>query len=161
MLALAVAGLPPAAAPAQRPSPGASPLAITSSLERLVAPFPGGLSTTVEPAVEGAASHADQVIYTARFTNLGPQVLDAVRLTSPIPADLRYLPQSATGPASTVVFSIDHARTFGSPAELVVVQPDGVRRVADPADYTHVRWILEGALDPGATGVVRFGAVPR
>lgn len=161
MLTLAAAALPPVAAPAQRLAAGPSPLAITSSLERLVAAVPGSSSTTIEPAVGGAASHADQLIYTARFTNLGSQVLDAVRLTSPIPADLRYLPQSATGPASAVVFSIDHARTFGPPAELTVVQPDGLRRAADPADYTHVRWILEGALDPGATGVVRFGAVPR
>lgn len=160
MLAVAAAGSLPATAPAQRPQVEPSPLAITSSLERLVAASPGSSTTMLEPA-GGAASHADQLIYTARFTNQGRQVLDAVRVTSPIPADLRYLAQSASGPASAVLFSIDHARTFGPPAELTIAQADGSRRAADPADYTHVRWILEGALDPGATGVVRFGAVPR
>jgi uncharacterized repeat protein (TIGR01451 family) len=160
LLTVLLAGLLPATALAQRPPAEPAPLLITSSLERLVATAPGSATTMLEP-VGGAASHADQLIYTARFTNQGRQVLDAVRITSPIPADLRYLQQSATGPASAVVFSIDHARTFGPPAELTVVQPDGSRRVADPADYTHVRWVLEGPLDPGATGVVRFGAVPR
>jgi hypothetical protein len=33
--------------------------------------------------------------------------------------------------------------------------------VADAADYTHVRWVLDAPLDAGATGIGRFLAVPR
>lgn len=159
---LATAGVVPIlAGSAEAPRERGGPLLVTSSLERLVPSEAGGEATTLEVAAAGAASHADQLVYSARFTNRSTQVLDGVRLTSAIPAELRYLPQSASGPASTIVFSIDGGATFGPPKELQIAGPDGVRRAADPADYTHVRWLVDGAIDPGATGVVRFGAVPR
>jgi uncharacterized repeat protein (TIGR01451 family) len=136
-------------------------LVVTSLLERLVPNAPGSETTLLEPDAAAAASHADQLVYTARFTNRGEQMLDSLRITSAIPAELTYLPQSASGPASTILFSVDGGETFRPAAELEVERPDGTRRLADPVDYTHVRWVIDGALDPGATGVVRFGAVPR
>jgi uncharacterized repeat protein (TIGR01451 family) len=154
---------PPTTAQETRPERGREPtaLVVESSLERLAPNEQGGFDTSIVRDVGAAASHADQLIYSARFTNRSQQLLDGVRITSPIPANLRYVPSSATGPASTVLFSVDNARTFGLPEELRVASPSGESRAADAADYTHVRWILEGALDVGAAGVVRFGAVPR
>jgi hypothetical protein len=88
-------------------------------------------------------------------------VVDTVRITSPIPADVNYVPGSASGPGSDVLFSVDNGRTFGKPEELTLPSADGKRRRADAADYTHVRWILNGPLDVGASGIARFRAVPR
>jgi hypothetical protein len=73
---------------------------------------------------------------------------------------LRYVAQTASGPGSDVLFSVDNGRSFGRPEELSLALPDGVRG-ADAADYTHIRWILRAPLDAGALGVVRFIAVPR
>jgi uncharacterized repeat protein (TIGR01451 family) len=146
---------------AEAPPGVGAPLVVTSSLERLVPGDGGGAGTRIETGAGAAGSHADRLVYTARFANRGTAVLDGVRITSPIPAELRYLPQSASGPVTAVLFSIDQGRTFGPAAELEIVGEDGTRRPADPADYTHVRWVLDGPLDPGATGVVRFGAEPR
>jgi uncharacterized repeat protein (TIGR01451 family) len=143
------------------PSAPRPELAIASRLERLIVAGDGSADTLLAPTAGAGASHADQLIYSVRFTNASERVVDGVRITSAIPADLRYVRDSASGPASDVLFSIDNARSFGAPGELVVVEPGGASRPADPADYTHVRWVFEGVLDAGATGVVRFRAVPR
>ncbi len=129
-------------------------LAVSSTLERIAAPPAGDAADTVAP-------HAEQLIVTVRFTNLGGDVVDSIRITSPVPADVQYVPNSASGPGSEVLFSVDDGRTFGRPDELTFVAPDGGARGAAAADYTHVRWILRAPLDAGATGIARFRAVPR
>jgi hypothetical protein len=96
-----------------------------------------------------------------KFANSGESVVDAVRITAPVPADVQYVPGSASGPGSEVLFSVDNGRTFARPRELKLPVADGGTRVADAAEYTHVRWVLHAPLDAGATGVARFRAVPR
>ncbi len=95
------------------------------------------------------------------FTNESGHMVDGVRVTSPVPPDVAYVAGSATGSGSHVLYSVDQGRTFGQPAELKVAGADGSLRAATAADYTHVRFILDAALDVGASGVVRFRAVPR
>jgi hypothetical protein len=107
------------------------------------------------------ASHADQLIVSVRFTNATGAVVDTVRITTPIPGDLKYVAGSASAPGSEALFSVDNGRSFGRPAELTVTAPGGGTRAADAADYTHVRWVLRQPLDAGASGVARFRAVPR
>ena len=128
-------------------------LVVSSTLERIVA----------APAGEAAASvpHPDQLIVTVRFTNAGDDVVDSIRITSPVPADVQYVPHSASGPGSELLFSVDNGRSFGRPDELTLAAPDGGVRDADASDYTHVRWVLRAPLDAGATGIARFRAVPR
>jgi hypothetical protein len=142
--------------------PEAAPRAVvvSSTLERIAAAA-GTAGDEVQPAADTVASHADQLIVSVRFTNTSPQVVDGLRITSPVPADVRYVAGSASGPGSTVLFSADNGRTFGRPAELTLALPDGGTRLADAADYTHVRWILEAPLAAGAAGVARYRAVPR
>ena len=116
---------------------------------------------SAQAATDLLASQADQLIVSVRFTNSSDRILDSIRITSPIPPDLRYLPNSASGPGADVLFSVDNGRSFGGPEELTLQDSDGNVRVADPADYTHVRWVLRAPLDAGASGVARFRAVPR
>ena len=136
-------------------------LLVTSALERIGALADGDAAAPVEVTPAPSVSHADELIVSVRFTNLTEQVLDSIRITSPVPPDVRYVAQSASGPGSDVLFSVDDGRTFGLPEELTLAAPDrGVRR-ADAADYTHVRWVLRAPLDAGATGIARFRVVPR
>jgi uncharacterized repeat protein (TIGR01451 family) len=136
-------------------------LVVSSVLEHIVASSAGGSAPEVQIASGTVASHADQLIVSVRFTNASESVLDTVRITSPIPADVKYVPGSASGPGSEVLFSVDQGQTFARPVELKLPAGDGGTRAADAADYTHVRWVLLAPLDAGATGVARFRAVPR
>jgi len=156
LLGLAVTGAAEQAVTAARDG-----VIVSSALERVVATPTADGGVTFAVAVGTVASHADQLIYSVQFTNASEHVVDAVRVTSPVPADVKYVAGSARGPGSRTLFSVDHGRTFGEPDELVVVAADGMDRVAAAADYTHVRWVLDAPLDAGATGIARFRAVPR
>ncbi len=150
-----------AAAAAQSAVDSKPELVVSSALERIVAGAAASSTPDIQIASGTVASHADQLIVSVRFTNVSKSLVDTVRITSPIPADVKYVPGSASGPGSEVLFSVDNGRTFGRPAELTLAAPNGGTRAADPADYTHVRWVLSAPLDPGASGVARFRAVPR
>lgn len=141
-----------------RPPPG---LVMSSALERIVATSGSDGAAAIEIVPGSVASHADQLIVSVRFTNASGQVLDSIRITSPVPADVVYVPGSANAPGSEVLFSIDNGLRFAPANELVVAAPNGGPRSADPAEYTHVRWVLRAPLDAGATGIARFRAVPR
>ena len=135
-------------------------LVVSSTLERIAAAA-SETSGDVRITADTVASHADQLIVSVRFTNASRQVLDGVRITSPVPADVQYVAHSASGPGSDALFSVDNGRTFGRPDELRIVSADGSTRAASAADYTHVRWVLKAPLAAGATGVARYRAVPR
>jgi hypothetical protein len=156
MFSACAAGL---AVTAQQGSHSPRDLLVSSTLERIAAPA-GDAQSSLESAAEAPALPAEQLIVNVRFTNESERVLDSLRITCPVPGDLRYVAQSASGPGSDVLFSVDSGRTFGRPEELTIATPDGVRD-AEAADYTHVRWILRASLDAGAVGVARFRAVPR
>jgi len=149
------------AAAAQGPPRGSEDLIVSSALERFGAPpvAPAGAGPEVAP--EAGPSPADQLIVSVRFTNASAHVVDSIRITSGVPADMQYVQNSASAPGSEVLFSVDRGRTFGRPDELTLAAADGSARLAEPAEYTHVRWILHAPLDAGATGVARFRAVPR
>lgn len=149
------------AAPAQEPARAPVGLVMSSALERIVATPGSDGAAAVEIVPGSVASHADQLIVSVRFSNASGQILDSIRITSPVPADVAYVPGSANAPGSDVLFSIDNGLRFAPPSELVVVTPNGGKRSADPAEYTHVRWVLRAPLDAGATGIARFRAVPR
>jgi uncharacterized repeat protein (TIGR01451 family) len=147
--------------PAQPAVPPGQALVVSSTLERIVAAAPDASSTEVQITSDTVASHADQLVVTVRFTNTSDTLVDTVRVTSPIPADVQYVAGSASGPGSEVLYSVDNGRTFGRPQELRLTTADGGQRIADASEYTHVRWVLNAPLDPGATGIARFRAVPR
>jgi uncharacterized repeat protein (TIGR01451 family) len=146
---------------AEAPSRAPLDLIVSSTLERIVAAADDGGVAELAVTSATVASHADQLIYSVRFTNAGAHVLDTVRITSAVPAGVKYVAGSASGPGSEALFSVDNARTFGRPVELRLAAPDGSKGLADAADYTHVRWVLDAPLDAGAAGSARFRAVPR
>ena len=111
------------------------------------------------PGIVGVGG--EQFVLTLRFTNTTGTTVDGVRITSAIPAGLRYVAGSATGPGGLVLFSVDGGRTFGTEQELAA--RDGGPQSGGPeqTEYTHVRWVLAAPLEVGATGFVRFRALAR
>jgi hypothetical protein len=152
-----------AAVAAQGAAPAPRDLLVSSQLERIDPAAAGDAEDTAQDATDASASasQADELIVSVRFANSSDHVLDAIRITSPIPPDLSYVSDSASGPGADVLYSVDGGRSFGRPEELTMQVPDGNVRGAEPADYTHVRWVLRASLDAGASGVARFRVVPR
>jgi uncharacterized repeat protein (TIGR01451 family) len=144
----------------QSSGPASLEVRLSAKLERVIESREPDDSVRFDLVPATLEAYSGQFVYTVQFRNDGHEVADGVRITSPIPPELRYEPDSAIGPGSVVLFSVDGGRTFGAPAELVVSGVAGARR-AEPADYTHVRWVLDAPLEIGARGFVRFRAVSR
>ncbi|HLF11997.1 MAG TPA: hypothetical protein VJA26_12355 [Gammaproteobacteria bacterium] len=119
----------------------------------------GQPSTELVPVA--APLPGDEIVYTVTFTNVNAQMAENIRITNPIPAQVRYLADTAFGPGSEVLYSVDGGRTYGLPPELFVTAGDGSQRAAEAGDYTHIRWVLKSPLDAGAKGFARFRAVVR
>lgn len=97
-----------------------------------------------------------EVFYVITYRNTGDQPADNVAITNPVPAELEYV--SVLGPAPANQVSVDGGRQYGALASLSVPDADGKPRPAQAADVTHVRWMLNAALLPGAGGAVSFKA---
>ena len=99
----------------------------------------------------------DAVVYTISFENISEEAAENVTITNPVPANLTYEAGSAFGPGTVIEFSVDGGETYGSPADLTVTENDETRQ-AQPADYTHIRWVMQNDLEVGAQGIARFRA---
>jgi uncharacterized repeat protein (TIGR01451 family) len=99
----------------------------------------------------------DEVKYTIVFKNDANVPVDAgtVVITNPVPENTVYLADSAFGSGTKIQYSIDGAKTFGSPNDLTVVR-DGAKVPASSADYTTIRWTFGPALAPAAQSFVSF-----
>ncbi len=103
----------------------------------------------------------DHVIYTLAVRNTGTEPVPAPTVTNPIPAHMQYVADSAVGPGAEVSYSVDGGLSFDKPENLQVPTPDGRRRAAVPADYTHIRWQLKNVLKGNSVAFVRFRAVVK
>jgi len=119
----------------------------------------GAVHYDLAPGVVSAGG--EEFVLTLRFTNTTGTTVDGVRITSAIPAGLRYVASSATGPGGLVLFSVDGGRTFGTEQELSARVAGPESGGAEQTVYTHVRWVLEAPLEVGATGFVRLRALSR
>jgi len=135
---------------------GDAGIRLEASLEKLVdARAPDG-AARYELQRGGAPAEGEQFVLTVRFTNATGGTADGVRITSAIPAGLRYASGSATAPGGFVLLSADGGRTFGAEQEFAARGSAGA-----PIVYTHVRWVLEAPLESGVTGFVRLRASTR
>ncbi len=111
----------------------------------------------------------DVVEYRLVFTNLNATPVRSIELKDPIPSGLRYVIASAkTDRDDTLIeYSIDGGATF-SAQPMIEVMVDGKpqQRPAPVQRYTHVRWTVQGWVQPGAQVTAEFrarlpGAEPR
>lgn len=113
----------------------------------------GGTASDVLPG--------DVLRYSLRFTNTQPAAVRNVVFSNPIPDGLRYVTESATAdaPAVVVTFSIDGGRTYSEHPMIETVENGERHNVPAPARmYTHVRWTVEGWIQPGAQVTAEFRA---
>ena len=94
----------------------------------------------------------DIIRYTLSATNTGQDPAYSVELVDPIPAGTEYVLESARGAAMEIACSIDAGSTYHPPpVQYPVRLPDGqvIEQTAPASRYTHVRWTLTGAIQPG------------
>lgn len=134
----------PAAAPVIVAT-GSGPLETRIEMQKLVtAEGPGG--ETVRQFTEARRLKAgEQLFYTIRVTNPGQEQVEDVTVTKQLPYGVNYVPGSAAGPGCRIELSLDGGVTF--------------ERASGKGAYTHVRWIFDQPLAPGATALLRFRAV--
>ncbi|MEM9403961.1 MAG: hypothetical protein AAGA44_15935 [Pseudomonadota bacterium] len=99
----------------------------------------------------------EEVVYTVTYENSSDVAAENVVITNPLPAELTYVAGTADGEGASVQFSADGGVTFAQAAELTVSDNGGERR-AGPDEFTHIRWVLVSALQPGQTGTATFRA---
>ena len=103
----------------------------------------------------------DQVIYSLEIRNTGAAAVREPTVTSPIPAHMAYVAESATAPGAEVSYSVDGGHSFDRPEELRVLDKDGHVRPAIDKDYTHIRWKLKNPLKSNSVAFARFRAVVK
>lgn len=133
---------------------------ITFSIAQLkeVAEQKGGARTTkLVPA--DAVSPGDVIEYVLTYANQGDAPAVDANIDDAIPKGTTYVANSAAGEGAEVSFSADGGKTYAPPVKLTYEYrlPSGAveRRVATPAEYTHVRFTLK-QVPAGATGKVSF-----
>jgi uncharacterized repeat protein (TIGR01451 family) len=98
------------------------------------------------------------VEYRLVVSNVGNVTLSAgvVQILGPIPPGTTYVPFSATpsGETRLTEFAADEGIEFDEVN--VFVEIDGERALADPTDYTFVRWTLLEELEPAMERVLRY-----
>ena len=100
----------------------------------------------------------DHVIYTVEYKNVGDEDADSVVINNPIPENMHYVPGSAKGDNTEIVFSIDGGISFDKPENLKVVGEEGNERPATAKEYTNIRWTLTTSVKSGEVGTVSYRA---
>jgi uncharacterized repeat protein (TIGR01451 family) len=103
----------------------------------------------------------DVVAYRLVFTNLNAVPVRSIELKDPIPSGLRFVAASARVDRddTLIEYSIDGGTTFSTqPTIEVIVDGRPVRRPAPVQRYTHVRWTVQGSVQPGARVTAEFQA---
>lgn len=89
----------------------------------------------------------EEIYYTIRVRNPGKVPVTDIVVTKRMPFGVAYVAGSAAGPACDVELSADNGATYSSGGKT--------------AEFTHVRWVFQRPLAPGATALLRFRATFR
>ncbi len=100
----------------------------------------------------------ETVQYNTFFENISNEPADNINIVNPIPKHLVYLPNSAHGKNTQIVFSVDGGKHYGKAGTLKVRGNDGKLYPAKPSDYTHIQWQYLGNLAPKTKQAVAFRA---
>jgi uncharacterized repeat protein (TIGR01451 family) len=136
----------------------ASPMSVTTSIEKEVVIREKNGAVKVNRIPAATVVPGDTVVYTYHLKNAGKAPSENIVIVAPIPQQMKYIDKSATAQTAIVTFSVDAGKSFADASKLEVVE-NGKKRAAGPNDYTHIRWVLNVPLDGGATRAVAFRAM--
>lgn len=144
---LAVAAIPPGAAPGQTCTvtvtarSSVDPGAADSVVDSIAVVQPA--LTLVKSVDQAAAPPGTVLTYTVTYANTGAADAVTVDLVDPVPAPTTYVPGSASGAGASIRWSHDGGLTWDA---------------SEAAPVTHVRWVLSAPVPPGGGGAVSYRA---
>ena len=147
-----------AALTALAPSAMADGLVATQSVERVIVEKSADGKETVRFGPADRVAPGDEVFYNLDFANESDEAATNVKLVMPVPSEVAYVENSATGEGADIAFSIDGGKTFSQRGALKVTI-DGEERLAKADQITHIRWSYADDIAPGAKGGVGYLAV--
>lgn len=100
----------------------------------------------------------DEIFYVNTIKNNGNESASNIKIDNPVPTNSVYVDGSAFGSGTDILFSVDKGKTFNTPNNLYLIR-GGEKVLADPDEYTHIRWIFKPELPPGKQSKVTFKAV--
>ncbi len=100
----------------------------------------------------------DIVIFSTYYTNISNKPVEKVMITNPVPEHMLYMDRSAESKGSTIEFSVNGGKSYGTPDKLKVTDASGKTRKALASDYTHIKWTVSKPVAPGGKGEVSFKA---
>jgi uncharacterized repeat protein (TIGR01451 family) len=121
--------------------------------------------SAADEAAKGAARRdstvrpGDVLRYTLTFVNQTAGAIRNVQLRNELPSGLVLVAGTVKASRSDAQaeYSADGGKTYSAtPTEEVVVDGKTVRRPVPPAQYTHVRWTVNGAVAPQATVTAEY-----
>ena len=99
----------------------------------------------------------NRMMYTVSFQNTGLRASDEnIDITSPVPPETVYLPNTANGEDCDILFSVDGGESWGAADALEVQDADGKWHTATAKDYTHIKWLYLPELRPAEVQQVSF-----
>ena len=99
----------------------------------------------------------DRLVFVLNYRNAGAQPADKFVVTNPMPSAVRFADAGDTRP----LVSVDGGKQWGLLADLSVPMEGGMRRAAQPADVTHIRWAFQKPIPVGGTGKLMFRGVVK
>ena len=101
----------------------------------------------------------DVLVYTVTYRNSGKSVARDVTVVNPIPQHTVYIPESAAGRDTKILFSINGGATYLEPPVLYKSRDNAGKEIVQPATpemYTHIKWIVQTPVNPNAKGTTTF-----
>jgi uncharacterized repeat protein (TIGR01451 family) len=132
-------------------------LKVTSNVQKMVVVNKEG-KKSYEFIAATKVLPGETVQYNTYFENISDKPADNINIVNPIPEHLVYLPNSAQGENTTIMFSVDGGKNYGKAGTLRVKSADGKLQLAKPSDYTHIQWRYIGNLAPKSRQAVVFRA---
>ena len=99
----------------------------------------------------------DRLVFVLNYRNAGAQPADKFVVTNPMPSAVRFADAGDTRP----LVSVDGGKQWGLLADLSVPMEGGMRRAAQPADVTHLRWAFQKPIPVGGTGKLMFRGIVK
>ena len=101
----------------------------------------------------------DVLLYTVTYLNSGKSMAKDVTVVDPIPVNSVYIPESAAGKDTKILFSINGGATYVEPPVMHKIRDNAgneIIRPAPPEMYTHIKWIVQTPVNPNTTGKITF-----
>lgn len=132
-------------------------MTLTAEKEIQVAQADG--SVEVKRVELDKAVPGDTVVYTTTYRNISAVAVDAgAGITNEIPNNILYVEGSAQcDQPCQVLFSVNGS-DFAPKEALTVLDEEGNTVPASAKDFTRLRWVIQDAIAPAATGQVMYKA---